>query len=223
MPFSHGYLSKVNIIVADDHPVVVMGIGKIINDFKNFNLVRTVTSIRALFESIANDPCDILICDYSFENDDEPDGLLLLRRIHRLYPNIKIILLTAHDDLVIMQQAMQIGVCGFLSKSSDDISILPTVITRVLQGEKYIDPLTSKALVKHMMSNHLSNPTLSISQLTARELEVVRMFVRGMSVTDIAQHTDRSIKTISTQKKKAMQKLGASNDIELVNIFNKLF
>ena len=58
-----------------------------------------------------------------------------------------------------MQQAMQIGVCGFLSKSSDDISILPTVITRVLQGEKYIDPLTSKALVKHMMSNHLSSPT----------------------------------------------------------------
>jgi two-component system capsular synthesis response regulator RcsB len=49
------------------------------------------------------------------------------------------------------------------------------------------------------------------------------MFARGMSVTDIAQQTDRSVKTISTQKKKAMLKLGAENDVELVNAFNQLY
>jgi two-component system capsular synthesis response regulator RcsB len=209
--------------VADDHPVVVLGISKLLDEVKDLHLVAAVTAISELFESLAKMPCDMLICDYSFEDDEEPDGLVLLKRIRRLYPDIKIILLTAHDDLVIVQRAVQLGIDGFLSKSSGDFSVLPAVIARVLLGEKYLDSDTSKMLVQHMMSNNLPTPTLSTTQLTARELEVVRMFARGMSVTDIAQQTDRSVKTISTQKKKAMLKLGAENDVELVNAFNQLY
>ncbi|MBV4465850.1 response regulator transcription factor [Pseudomonas sp. SWRI79] len=223
MPSSQWHLPRTNIIVADDHPVVVLGISKMLDEVKDFHLVATATAISGLFESLAQVSCDLLICDYSFEDDEEPDGLLLLERIRRLYPDIKIMLLTAHDDLVIVQRAIRIGIDGFLSKSSGDFSALPAVIARVLQGEKYLDPDTSKMLVQHMMSNNLPTSTLSTTQLTARELEVVRMFARGMSVTDIAQQTDRSVKTISTQKKKAMLKLGAENDVELVNAFNQLF
>ncbi|MDX7871216.1 response regulator transcription factor [Aeromonas caviae] len=223
MTFSQWPLPRTNIIVADDHPVVVLGISKMLDDAKDLHLVAAATNITELFASLAQLPCDILICDYSFEDDEEPDGLLLLERIRRLYPNIKIILLTSHDDLVIVQRAMHLGIAGFLSKSSGDFSALAAVTTRVMSGERYLDPNTSKMLVQHMMSNNLATQALSTAQLTARELEVIRMFARGMSVTDIAQHTDRSVKTISTQKKKAMLKLGAENDVELVNAFNKLF
>lgn len=223
MPSNQQLLPRTNIVVADDHPVVVLGISKMLDDAKDLHLVAAATTISELFASLAQVPCDVLICDYSFEDDEEPDGLLLLERIRRLYPDIKIILLTSHDDLVIVQRAMHIGIAGFLSKSSGDFSDLPAVTARVLNGERYLDPDTSKMLVQHMMSNNLKTQTLSTTELTARELEVVRMFARGMSVTDIAQHTDRSVKTISTQKKKAMLKLGAENDVELVNAFNKLF
>jgi two-component system capsular synthesis response regulator RcsB len=223
MPSSQRLLPKTNIVVADDHPVVVLGISKMLDDAKDFHLVAAASTISELFASLAQVKCDILICDYSFENDEEPDGLLLLERIRRLYPDIKIILLTSHDDLVIVQRALQLGIAGFLSKSSGDFTDLPSVTARVLRGERYLDPSTSKMLVQHMVSNNLTTQSLSTTQLTARELEVLRMFARGMSVTDIAQHTDRSVKTISTQKKKAMLKLGAENDVELINAFNKLF
>ena len=213
----------IKIVVADDHPVVVMGISKMIDELDDIRVVATATTISQLFECLSKVHCDILVCDYSFENDKEPDGLLLLDKVRRLYPEVKIILLTAHDDLVIVQRAVKAGVSGFLSKASNDMSLISSVIARVYSGEKYLDPLTSKAMLQHMMSGELSVPTLLTSNLTARELEVVRMFSRGMSVTDIAHYTDRSIKTISTQKKQAMLKLGACNDVELVNAFGKLF
>ncbi len=219
---SQQHMPRVNIIVADDHPVVVLGISKMLDEINHLHLVAAATTIYELFESLAQVHCDILICDYSFEDDEEPDGLLLLERIRRLYPEIKIIVLTGHDDLVVVQRVMQIGVAGFLSKISMDFSVLHKVIQRVLSGEKYLDPGTSKMLIQHMIANDFTTQTLSTTQLSARELEVVRMFARGMSVTDIALHTDRSVKTISTQKKKAMLKLGAENDIELVNAFNRL-
>lgn len=215
--------ARTNIIIADDHPVVVLGISKMLDDVKSLHLVAAAMTISELFEALAQLPCDILICDYSFEGDSEPDGLLLLQRIRRLYPDIKIILLTAHDDLVIVQQSLILGVAGFLSKTSGGFSSLPAVIATVLRGQRYLDPDTSKMILEHMVSNDLSSPTLTTVKLTARELEVVRMFARGMSVTEIAQHTDRSIKTISSQKQKAMHKLGAGNDVELARAFNQLY
>lgn len=223
MPSSQRHLPRTNIIVADDHPVVVMGISRMLDEIPNFHLVAAATTIAELFKVLGQLPCDILICDYSFEDDEEPDGLQLLERIRRLYPDVKIILLTAHDDLIIVQRAMHLGIAGFLSKVSSDFSTLPTVISRVLGGERYLDPDTSKMLVQHMVTNSLPAQTLTTVQLTAREMEVVRLFARGMSVTDIAQHTNRSVKTISTQKAKAMLKLGAENDVELVKAFNQLF
>ncbi|WP_095048501.1 MULTISPECIES: response regulator transcription factor [unclassified Pseudomonas] len=213
----------IKIIIADDHPVVTLGVNKLLSDCKDLQVVATATKIFDLFKRLDEVSCDILICDYSFESDGEPDGLLLLEKIRRLHPSVKIILFTAHDDLVVVQRAVRAGVSGFLSKASNDANSFFNVIHRVHSGEKYLDSLTSKTMLDHLMSNDLSPATLTNLTLTARELEVMRMFSRGMSVTDIAQHTDRSVKTISTQKKQAMLKLGATNDVELLNAFNQLF
>ncbi len=213
----------INVMVADDHPVVVMGISKMVGGVGDLNLVATATTISGLFQQLHTSECDVLICDYSFEDDEEPDGMLLLERIRRLYPSLNIILLTSHDDLMIVRRALQLGVAGFLSKVSEELSILPEVIRRVQNGERYLDASTSKLMIDNMIANQTSRQTRVPTELTSRELEVLRLFSRGMSVTEISQYTSRSIKTISTQKKRAMIKLGASNDVELVNVFSKLY
>ena len=215
--------SAINVIVADDHPVVVLGISKMVAGVGDLNLVATATNISGLFQHLHTSECDVLICDYSFEDDDEPDGMLLLERICRLYPLLNIILLTSHDDLMIVQRAMQLGVAGFLSKVSEELSILPDIIRRVHKGERYLDANTSKLMIDNMIANQTSRHARVSTELTSRELEVLRLFCRGMSVTEISHYTSRSVKTISTQKKRAMLKLGANNDIELVNVFSKLY
>lgn len=135
---------------------------------------------------------------------------------------MKIILLTAHDDIMIVQQALRLGVVGFLSKVSEEFSSLPTVIESILEGKIYLDPKTSEQMVRHMIANQTSSGSSSSAGLSPREMEVLRLFGRGMTVTEIAQYTNRSLKTISTQKKNAMIKLGARNDVELLNAFRQL-
>jgi len=211
-----------DIIVADDHLVVVLGLSMVLENQSTMHLVAAATSISELMEALRQLPCNVLVCDYSFERDSDPDGLQLIERIRRLHPDVKIVLLTAHDDLVIVQQAMRLGVSGFMSKASSAFATLPSVIEIVMQGKKYLDPRTSQALVDHMLENQAVTGTLASAQLSARELEVMRMFAKGMTVTEIAQYTRKSLKTISTQKKKAMVKLGANNDIELVNAYEHL-
>jgi two-component system capsular synthesis response regulator RcsB len=211
-----------DIIVADDHLVVILGLSKIFESQPNMHLVAAATSISELMQALQQLPCDVLVCDYSFEKDDDPDGLQLIERIARLHPSVKIVLLTAHDDIVVVQQAMRLGVTGFVSKASGAFAMLPSVIETVMGGKTYLDPNTSQTLVEHMLTNSAPNGTLAAVQLSARELEVMRLFANGMTVTEIAQYTKRSLKTISTQKKKAMMKLGAQNDVSLVNAFNRL-
>lgn len=79
--------SGINVIVADDHPVVVLGICKALEDAPDLHLVAAATSITELRLALSQAPCDVLICDYSFENDGQPDGLQLLERIRREFPS----------------------------------------------------------------------------------------------------------------------------------------
>ncbi|WP_169708827.1 response regulator transcription factor [Trinickia terrae] len=216
-------MRKTNVVVADDHPVVAMGIGKVLEGRPDIRLVAAAASISELLETLQTKPCDILICDYSFAGDIEPDGMQLLERVRGLYPGLKIVVLTVNDSLAVVRRIMSLRVAGFVSKSSRDFHALPEVIERVMRGERYIDSHTSKMVVQRMLDSEDTSRAQASAQLTAREMEVVRMFASNMSVTDIAKHTNRSLKTISTQKSKAMIKLGASNDIELVNAFKQLY
>lgn len=214
--------SRRRVVVADDHLVVVMGLRKVLESEPGVYLVATATSISGLMQVLREAPCDILVCDYSFDGDTEPDGLQLLERVRRLYPDVKIILLTAHDDVMIVQQALRLGVVGFLSKVSEEFSSLSTIIDSILDGKIYLDPKTSEQMMQHMLTNLTPGGSPPSAGLSPREMEVLRLFARGMTVTEIAQYTDRSLKTISSQKKNAMIKLGARNDVELLNAFRQL-
>lgn len=136
---------------------------------------------------------------------------------------MKIILLTAYDDLLIVQYALRAGINGFLSKNSNEFTKLPDVIRRVFGGERYLDPSTSSLIIGQLANGVPLSQSLTPATLTMRETEVARLLTKGMSVTEIAQHTNRSVKTISAQKKGVMTKLGASNDIELANALNRMF
>ena len=87
----------------------------------------------------------------------------------------------------------------------------------VLNGAKFVDPRTSKLLLGHRFDRQRDG--FGDEPLTLREMEVMRLYSRGMTVTEIANCTRRSLKTISAQKQSAMKKLDARSDVELVHAF----
>ncbi|CAI1074428.1 response regulator transcription factor [Serratia quinivorans] len=210
---------KVRVIIADDHPIVLYGMKKVLEATPNIEVVAAISSIPELELVMQSSSCDVLICDYSFEDDNHADGLQLTARLVRKFPETKIIIFTAHDDVYIARRVLQLGAAGFVSKGSYELANFPAVIQDVATGKHYVDPRTSLNLIEQTLR---SDQNTLETKLTPREAEIVRMFTNGMTVTDISIKTNRSLKTISTQKKNAMKKLGAKNDIELLVMMGKL-
>ncbi|CNK99825.1 transcriptional regulator RcsB [Yersinia mollaretii] len=213
--------TDVRVIIADDHPIVQLGVAKILEAESDIQVVGVAGTVEDLLKMLKITHCDVLVCDYAFRKDPEPDGMALLQKIRRYYPAINIILLTSYDSVVIVREVLQIGVRAFVSKSSQDLDHLADIVRRVIKGEQCVDHKTSQELISYMLEAPSSGKT-GMLMLSPREMEVVRLFSDGMTVTEIAQYTRRSLKTISTQKKSAMDKLGVKSDSELTGIYLNL-
>ncbi|MDY7577984.1 response regulator transcription factor [Herbaspirillum sp. RTI4] len=218
-----GAQKNIRVLVADDHQVVLLGISKALETQPDIDVLAAAQTVSELMEALQQSEYDILVSDYSFGGRDQPDGLPMIKRIRLRYPDMKIILLTSHDDMMLVDHVVRLGVTGFLSKRSGDFTELPKIVRDVMQGQRYIDPQTSQAMVEYFLSiSSNASGEATIARLSLREMDVVRLFAGGMTLTEIAQMTTRSLKTISTQKQSAMKKLGAKNDVELVAAFKLL-
>ena len=207
------YNSVRRIIVADDHPVVVIGISKALSMEADFKVVATAETVGGLLDVLQREPCDVILCDYSFDADPAQDGLGLLEKLIRFYPKAKIVVLSSHDDLPTIKNIIRYQVHGFVRKNCDVQSVVRAIRT-VCAGKRYVDPITAEQLLDYVFE--LTIEHAATVSLTAREIETMRWLRRGMTITQIAERTHRSVKTVSSQKVSAMRKLGARNDLELL-------
>lgn len=190
-------------MIADDHPIVLSGIKTLILNHTNaFQVVAEVTDVKMLFEKLKEHTIDILITDYSMPNSEYVDGITMIKQLQRQYPSLKVIVFTQMANPALLNALITEGVNGLLLKQ-DILSDIHRVLDIVKRNERYLSPSVNFLLLNQ--KNHSTSPTV-------KELEVLRMLASGMTVSKIAEHTNRSIKTISTQKKRAMTKLGLESD-----------
>lgn len=198
------------IILADDHPLILTGIRSLIAQHQpGCEIVAEAHQVSELFKTLQQHQCNLLITDFSMPGDSRSDGLVMLQNLKRSYQGLSIIVLTQIQNAGILQALLQLGVSGILLKKAV-ISELSDAIRHVLSGQKYLGHSVKMLLAESGMVN----PAQS-QQLTPRESEVVRLLASGMSVSQVAEYLNRSIKTISTQKKSAMQRLGLHSDSAL--------
>ncbi|HHQ5453841.1 TPA: response regulator [Aeromonas veronii] len=198
------------IILADDHPLILTGIRSLIEQITpHCEVIAEAYQVSELFNSLQQYHCDLLITDFSMPGDTLCDGMVMIHKVRRDYPTLPIIVLTQLQNSAIMQSLIQAGINGLILKKSV-IDELAEAIRQILLGHSYIGPT-----VQILLSNvDITDPD-KINPLTPKENEVVRLLASGMSVTQVADHLHRSVKTISTQKKSAMLRLGISSDSAL--------
>ena len=208
------------IVIADDHPVVTLGIRALIKPLGDVEVVGEASSGGELLGVLTNEPCDLLITDFSMPYEDgSGDGLPLLRRLRRDHPKLPIIVLTMLHNPALTRGMLAVGVNGLVSKVAMMKELL-LAIGAVMNGRTYI----CETMREHVADWAPSRATGEAAQPTAggdpavlsqREAEVVRLFAQGMSVTQIAEHLHRSVKTVSQQKNDAMRKLGVTSNTQL--------
>ena len=199
-----------NLLIADDHPVVLLGIKAILQDVPGMRLVGAADSSTALFATLECEPVDMVLTDYAMPGGAFGDGMVMLERVRARFPKVKLIVLTVLTNPALLSKIVQLQVDGLLNKSGD-LKEIPLALQRVAAGFKYF----SRSLAAVLAAQSSAPDVDKIALLSKKELEVLRMFLGGMSVQAIALHLRRSSKTISNQKRMGMLKLACANNAEL--------
>lgn len=206
-------LKKLRVYLADDHPLTLAGVQEFLSRDVNIEVEQAVSNsselVRALRESIP----DIVITDYTMPGDSQyGDGIRFVEYLVRNFPEAKILVLTMVSNPMILAELYSAGVWGVLLMH-EKLTEITGAIYNVRLGNKYYPQSYSKQEQESAGKDTIEE---KVNTLSPREFEVLRLFVRGEGVAQIAQNLNRSVKTVSTQKRSAMKKLGVQTDQDLI-------
>lgn len=201
----------IRVAVADDHPVTLFGVEHDLAGHPSISidgLARNSTELIALLDRTC---IDVVVCDYAMPGGFYGDGMALLSLIGQRYPHVRVVALTMQENPAIVQTLMTEVRC--IVSKSDTTQHLLQAVHAAFANERYVSPAMEALLrTAQPRRGYASGHPL----LTNRELEVVRLFVSGLTVNEIAARLHRSKKTISAQKTAAMHKLNIEREVDLV-------
>ncbi|WP_369427641.1 response regulator [Pseudomonas canadensis] len=218
-------MKPLRIAILDDHAVVRHGLVSHLSDEPGIEIVGVYENSRELMRGMASALADVLLLDFALGRD-ELDGVSLIRALRARFPDCRILVLSTYHESATVSLALRVGARGFIGKD-EDLSGLVKAIRAVASGAVYLSADMSYQVADAIRPAdetqlHVSDNALERAELSAREQEVIRCFLEGMTVTEIAEKFNRSIKTISTQKATAFRKLGVTSNNGLFKIMKTL-
>ncbi|MFC7288453.1 response regulator [Herminiimonas glaciei] len=206
-------MKRQTVILADDHPLILMGLRDMVEKDASFELLGTVSSSTALVSLMRDAEPDMVITDYSMPGDDTyGDGIRMVKYLIRHFPKTKILTMTMMSNPMIISALYDAGVYAVIRKSDDPAEFIAALhILRL--GRKYYPPNFQKESKTNERTKFIGE---RINSLSPKEFEVLRYFIQGKPIMQVALHLNRSIKTVSGQKIAAMHKLNVKTDQELI-------
>lgn len=224
-------LSPLRVAILDDHALIRRGFGTRVEQERDLKLVAMYAGSRELLADLSNNPVDVLVLDYSLQQD-ELDGLNLIRLLRIRHPDVRILVSSSTESLATISLVLRAGACGFVGKSQE-VEDLVGAIRTVACERIYLSQMNELELrrvptgqagdeIGSAVSIDSDSALVSNPLLSPKEQEVLRCCLDGMSVSQIAHKFTRSRKTISGQKQSAFRKLGVRCDSELYKVHGEL-
>jgi DNA-binding NarL/FixJ family response regulator len=206
-------VSKLRILLADDHETVRTGLRVILNAQPDMEVIGEAADGVAVLEKTQELQPDVVLMDVSMPR---LNGLQATEALRERYPAVKVLTLTRHADVAYLHQLLQAGANGYVLKQSRAGEVLQA-IRAIASGRTYIDSaMTADALAAPARAMAAGSRRPVTPRLSPRETETLRLVARGYSNKEIATQLDVSVKTIETHKGNAMHKLGMQNRIDIV-------
>jgi DNA-binding NarL/FixJ family response regulator len=199
----------IRLLLADDHAMVRAGLRELLSDTGDIEVIAEAASGEEVLAAIRQTEFDVLVLDMSMPGRS---GIELIKLVKAERPRLRVLVLSMHSEDQYAVRALRAGASGYLTKESAPEELL-TAIRRIGAGGAYVSPETATRLV---LDNAAPGAAKPHSLLSDREFQVFRMIAQGRSVSEIAASLTLSVKTISTHKTRILQKMGASNQTDLV-------
>lgn len=195
------------ILIVDDHAVVRAGLKQILADTPDMAVAGEAATGKEALELAANAHFDLVLLDISLP---DINGLEVLKELHREDSDRPILMLSIYPEEQYAIRALKAGAKGYLTKESAPAELI-LAIRKVSQGGRYISFALAEKLACYLGTDSDRSPHESLSN---REYQVMMMIASGKTVTEIADELTLSVKTISTNRSRALQKMGMKNNAE---------
>lgn len=209
---------KYQIVIADDHQLVLDGLVSIINEMEDIQVVAAVNSGNKVVNILEKQIVHLVIIDIEMP---EMDGISLLKLIKKDYPSTKVMMVSMYHEAHLIKQLIQLQVDGYILKS-DDSEEWKQAVKNILRGKKHFSSSITLKLNEDQINEKATTDKLSL--LTKREIEVLKLISQGLSNKQIGEQLFISHKTVDNHRTNLMDKLDIHNLASLVRfaISNKL-
>ncbi|CAM3645977.1 response regulator [Parendozoicomonas haliclonae] len=201
----------IRVLVADDHDLVRYGITLMLKEVANIEVAGEVCSGEEALEFCRNHPVDVVLMDIRMPG---MGGLEATRRMHASRPEVKIVALSAMDDLVHAKKILEAGAWGYLTKGGD-----PAEMTRCLEsvarGRRFICADVAQEMAVGSVDPVSDNP---FDKLSPQEFQVANMVIDCYKTADIASSMGIEGKTVNSYRYRIFEKLGVKSDVALARL-----
>jgi len=203
----------IKVAIADDHVLFRAGVKSALSVHKDIKMIAEADNGMQLLTVLKHVQPDVILLDIQMPI---MDGINTLPEIKKLYPEIKVIMLTMHNDHSMISKLMELGANSYLTKNSDSEIIYQAVKT-VHEQEYYFNQLTNKALIDGLRVKRQAEASLPVdAKLSDKEISILRMICEEKSTKEIADLVDLSPRTVEAIRDKLKVKTGAKSLAGLV-------
>jgi len=196
----------INVMIADDHLMVREGIKQILELDGDIKVIAEASNGRECIDLLDEKNTDILLLDI---NMPDMNGLKVLQYLKEKKVDVKILILTIHNEVEYLIRAADIGVDGYILKDSDS-SVLKKAILTIIHGETFIQP-DLRPILKKRMSERATSLNPYDDNLTKREIEVLKLLAEGLFNKEIAYTLNISEKTVKNHISNIFKKINVSD------------
>jgi DNA-binding NarL/FixJ family response regulator len=199
----------IRILVAEDHMIVREGLKQLLSNEADFAVVGEARDGNEVLKLVRELDFDVLLLDMSMPGKS---GIELIKQVKGDKPRLRLLVLSMHQENQYAVRAIKAGASGYLTKDSASAQLV-SAIRKVAAGGAFISAEVAEQLALDAMPNAAGLPHTTLSD---REYQVFQLLVSGVTVSEIADRLNVSVKTVSTHKARLLEKMGIGSQTELI-------
>lgn len=205
---------EVRVLIVDDHPVFRRGLSDILATEPGIEVCGEAESVDTARQAIAAKSPDVAVVDLALGDED---GLDLVSTVARSHPDVRVLVLSGHDERLHAGRALKAGALGYVMKDAT-IGQMIDAIRRVASGKPFVSPDIAERILSGLGGSRHRSDQSPLERLTDRERRVLTLMGRGIATREIAAQLRLSVKTVESHYAHIKEKLGARNGRELMRV-----
>ena len=202
---------KSRVLLADDHPIVLRGLRLVLDQLPDFEVVAEASDGAEAVERALSDDVDLAILDVSMPR---MTGLQAAREITQRKPEVRVLMLSMHENEEYLFEALAVGASGYVLKTAVDRDLV-NACRAAMRGEPFLYPGAVRALIREHLDRARRGEPARTDPLPPRELEIVKLIAEAHTNDEIAEMLVISKKTVERHRANILEKLGMSDRVEL--------